>query len=224
MPQNWGISTEEGKDWFVGAHTLHGEPKHWPGNREHAEIIIPICQLDGLTVDQIGRAVLGAIPVAQACHADHVADAYRGDDNQSYYRRAGSPEIDAMIYVELPLLEKHQYSNFIEPGSLNESIAFLREVKARYEARHGQKPSRPTSPARLVIAANYDAIFMRVGKRDGFHCGACSATSNLQLDHVLPVSCGGSSDDGNLQILCATCNNRKGAKTVDYRQPAEVPA
>ena len=39
--------------------------------------------------------------------------------------------------------------------------------------------------------------------------------STWHLDHVMPLSLGGLHDDANLQILCAPCNLRKGAKHPD---------
>lgn len=54
----------------------------------------------------------------------------------------------------------------------------------------------------------------------GFHCGACKTTKNLHVDHVKPVSCGGTSDDDNLQLLCGSCNSKKSDKTIDYREAA----
>ncbi|WP_282048419.1 HNH endonuclease [Sulfitobacter mediterraneus] len=37
-------------------------------------------------------------------------------------------------------------------------------------------------------------------------CGASAAEVSLHIDHILPVSKGGSSKKSNLQVLCANCN------------------
>ncbi len=45
------------------------------------------------------------------------------------------------------------------------------------------------------------------------YCGVRLTTDNLQIDHMYPVSRGGSNDDENLQALCRRCNIRKGNHT-----------
>lgn len=46
----------------------------------------------------------------------------------------------------------------------------------------------------------------------GHFCAECGCKRDLTVDHVLPLSKGGSSDLYNLQILCRACNSRKGAR------------
>lgn len=50
-----------------------------------------------------------------------------------------------------------------------------------------------------------------------FCCARCGRRRRLTVDHVIPVSKGGSSDISNLQPLCRPCNSLKGARIVDYR-------
>ena len=64
-------------------------------------------------------------------------------------------------------------------------------------------------------------------ERCGTKCLACNtqvqSAKNLTVDHIVPISRGGSNHIGNLQPLCFRCNCRKGTKTVDYRpQETEV--
>lgn len=51
-----------------------------------------------------------------------------------------------------------------------------------------------------------------VFERDGKICARCGSTENLQIDHVYPVSRGGTNELDNLQVLCGTCNLKKGNK------------
>lgn len=40
-------------------------------------------------------------------------------------------------------------------------------------------------------------------------CAHCSSSENLEVDHIRPVSLGGTNDRENLQALCGTCNRKK---------------
>jgi hypothetical protein len=50
-----------------------------------------------------------------------------------------------------------------------------------------------------------------VWERDGGRCVACGADFELQFDHVIPHALGGADTVDNLQVLCAPCNQGKGA-------------
>jgi 5-methylcytosine-specific restriction endonuclease McrA len=50
-----------------------------------------------------------------------------------------------------------------------------------------------------------------------WRCLCCGGDKPLTVDHVVPVSKGGSDDISNIQPLCQSCNSSKGAKTIDYR-------
>lgn len=54
----------------------------------------------------------------------------------------------------------------------------------------------------------------------GHRCLRCGAKP-VTRDHILPLACGGSNHPSNLQPLCAECNRKKGAATMDYRTPEQ---
>ncbi|WP_226388948.1 HNH endonuclease [Penaeicola halotolerans] len=45
--------------------------------------------------------------------------------------------------------------------------------------------------------------------RDGGKCQCCESVVDLEYDHIVPFSCGGSNDASNIQLLCMKCNRSK---------------
>lgn len=50
-----------------------------------------------------------------------------------------------------------------------------------------------------------------------YRCLRCGEEKPLTVDHVLPISLGGTNDISNLQPLCKSCNSSKNDKFIDYR-------
>ena len=60
---------------------------------------------------------------------------------------------------------------------------------------------------------------VQVFKRDNFTCQMCNATKQggaiLEVDHIIPISRGGTDDLDNLQTLCSKCNGSKNYLITD---------
>ena len=76
-----------------------------------------------------------------------------------------------------------------------------------------QRAVRPTIRATFSKAER--AAIARSQRYRCMYCGVRLTSDNLQIDHMDPVSRGGSNDDENLQALCRRCNIRKGNHTDD---------
>lgn len=58
----------------------------------------------------------------------------------------------------------------------------------------------------------------------GTACLACGSKNQPTQDHIVPLAKGGLHDPRNMQPLCRPCNERKQARTADYRTPEQRAA
>jgi 5-methylcytosine-specific restriction endonuclease McrA len=56
-----------------------------------------------------------------------------------------------------------------------------------------------------------DAVRLFVWQRDEGKCVKCGSAEQLEYDHIIPISRGGSSTERNVQLLCEACNREKSA-------------
>lgn len=90
--------------------------------------------------------------------------------------------------------------------------SFFKALEAFVSSMNGEVvSSRNTSGTPNPRSINYRMRF-RVLQRDNFKCCACGASPakdsgvKLHIDHIIPVSKGGTCDLSNLQTLCEKCN------------------
>ena len=65
-----------------------------------------------------------------------------------------------------------------------------------------------TTIRKAITEKERQAIF----DRNNWRCVECGSEENLQVDHIIPFSKGGTTDLDNLQTLCRTCNRKKSNK------------
>jgi HNH endonuclease len=118
------------------------------------------------------------------------------------------PAVDALSKLDAKVL----WRTFV-PEELQELREWAEEAglgaaAKRFQAAEDDIPFR--DPGRIPLK-----IREGVMKRDGYRCQepGCGATEHLSVDHIVPWIEGGSSaDPSNLQVLCQSCNSRKGAR------------
>src|SRR5258708_33623819 len=84
---------------------------------------------------------------------------------------------------------------------------------------------RPVEPRRRsrgpAISRHYDRIDsdtrLLVWARDNGRCRNCGSAQDLQFDHIIPKSRGGSNTAENVELLCRRCNLRKSASLYPPR-------
>lgn len=112
-------------------------------------------------------------------------------------------EFDGEAYGDIPSWSKHQVINQREAASslpaFDESNAA--HVRARAVVAAAQEGPFPVNA--------YQAHRETVLARDGGACVRCGQTDELTIDHIFPVSAGGTHALTNLRTLCKSCNSAR---------------
>lgn len=133
-------------------------------------------------------------------------------------KRCGSCSNTSLIFLDIPCLVCKKiftpirtkqfcccstcYSNFY--GKVRD-----REKKNFYEkVRDGRLRSNGGS----FSYKEWNELMAKYGNK----CIACGKHKKLTIDHILPVSKGGTNDIHNIQPLCLSCNVIKGTKYIKY--------
>jgi hypothetical protein len=157
--------------------------------------------------DELGRQSLGC------SRSDRIDDAkYRGIEQKLYAKRQlPHPQSATLIRATVRYTSpqgRNSYSRHwdLTFDQLQHEFAAARAVRSQQSTTaflRQQERSRITAGVRSKVLA-----------RDRYRCRDCGISADLgavlHVDHVIPISRGGSSDLGNLQTLCQECNLGKG--------------
>jgi len=80
------------------------------------------------------------------------------------------------------------------------------------------EPLTETKELRRINRSIPRATQLRVLKRENQICSECGKSvkdEDIEFDHIIPWSKGGSSDENNIRLLCKSCNRRKGKNYED---------
>ena len=102
----------------------------------------------------------------------------------------------------------------------DEAEALILEAENKVKVRVARAKALMVQAQALDHAAEHkrppipDDVKMFVWQRDGGKCVKCTSTRNLEYDHDIPFSLGGSTTARNLRLLCETCNRSKGGSLL----------
>lgn len=68
---------------------------------------------------------------------------------------------------------------------------------------------RRTSTSAYGTRKEWSSLAEEVKRADGYKCRKCGATTNLQVDHIIPIAQGGQSVKSNLWTLCLDCHVKR---------------
>lgn len=82
--------------------------------------------------------------------------------------------------------------------------------RLKLDKAHALQAMRQTLDSKARRQSIPQDVKLLVWQRDGGRCAECGSQDNLEYDHIIPLALGGSNTDRNLQLLCESCNRRKG--------------
>lgn len=106
----------------------------------------------------------------------------------------------------------HRYINYTP-------LVYLRE----WRKANPMKVKAYNANRRALIIAQAEGSFspdewVELCEAFDYECLACGEKKDLTVDHVIPLSKGGTNNIDNIQPICRSCNSKKGVKTIDYRK------
>lgn len=189
-------------------------------------------RIRGRSAREVEKVVAHARPVPRKPRESVKPVVVKAPEDPLFLRSEGP--VESRISVRTTLTEQ-DYDDFEQvraivsrkkPGATVEDV--LVEMARFYLQHKAPKQRQPQNKAtKQIPKATRDAVMIRDGHRctfvgeNGKHC---TATHDLQIDHIRPRALGGTHDSENLRVLCGAHNRHAARKVFGDRVPGrEVP-
>ena len=113
---------------------------------------------------------------------------------------------------EAGIVDDYRLSLEAKLGKVNAEIAEY--IRTKDERDKSLRATVQKLRNQLAVMNRNGALYTALTDRDGCRCKRCGAEppSELTIDHILPLTRGGTNALDNLQLLCRPCNSSKGAR------------
>lgn len=190
--------------------TVDGIPMQVDGDLcdDTPSVIVSVGVIENTSADKLSAAMAKAVEVARFSRA--VAAAWSIMDlGLDYLLQDGGELTTLRRFVD----EMRPWRGRRLLGrSIDETLSLAELAVERYESQqNGLRVKRAACLCRRrEFAIKRPRIVLALIERDGYACAECGKSKSLHVDHVRPLSRGGTDDLDNLRFLCASCNSRKG--------------
>ena len=153
--------------------------------------------------NSIGRSKDGERVVGKTWVRDHTRGEFREFDTEAELKRS-----DVVINIKQTL----RYARDVIQAAGSTSEVSTRPVE---KAPNGSPSKEWIAEERAKLSAGLRWLIL---KRDGFRCQICGASATesnfvrLEVDHKIPVTAWGRTEESNLWTLCRPCNGGKSNK------------
>ena len=127
--------------------------------------------------------------------------------NLDYFHSHSWIKSDVWLYQDGVYSVTGNYTDAERKLLILDSADLERQKFERLALKFSKEQNEHVKYERTRISEN---VRIEVWRRDQGRCASCSSRENLEYDHIVPVSRGGSNTARNVELLCETCNRSKG--------------
>jgi len=116
------------------------------------------------------------------------------DEKKTWWMFKGEFYVEDEGYSSKEIRALVLYKLMKKEATLKRALSYTKDVETDLSGRRKPIP---------------DDVKMFVWQRDSGKCVKCGSRENLEFDHIIPLSKGGSNTARNIQLLCEKCNREK---------------
>ena len=143
-------------------------------------------------------------------------------------RLRGIPAIGRNVSGCIPGTDPEREATKPRRVAYTDGEALYDAITSRARIRRARSQNAADRSRARAAGAHTENVSRRdIIERDNSTCYICGRScqpNEIHLDHIVPLSRGGSHTADNLGVTCAPCNTTKGAQHTSLRPPALLPS